>query len=100
VKDNDGKPCDVIVCKPKDSDPFEVWFDQTTHYPVKMVDLTGEQPQTTYFSDFRQFKALTIPFKTKISIGDPKSDSTVESQEIELNGTIAAARFDAPKTGG
>jgi hypothetical protein len=43
AKDNDGHPCDVIVCKPKDSDPFEVWFDQTTHYLVKMVDLTGEQ---------------------------------------------------------
>ena len=97
AKDNDGKPCDVIVCKPKDSDPFEVWFDQTTHYLVKMVDLTGEQPQTTYFSDFRQFKALTIPFKAKVSIGDPKYDSTVESQEIELNGTVAAARFDPPK---
>jgi predicted aspartyl protease len=97
AKDNDGNPCDVIVCKPKDSDPFEVWFDQTTHYLVKMVDLTGEQPQTTYFSDFRQFKALTIPFKTKVSIGDPKYDSAVESQEIELNGTVAAERFDPPK---
>jgi hypothetical protein len=98
AKDNDGNPCDVIVCKPKDSDPFEVWFDQTTHYLVKMVDLTGERPQTTYFSDFRQFKALTIPFKTKVSIGDPKYDSTVDSQEIELNGTVAAARMASDTT--
>jgi hypothetical protein len=97
VKDNDGKPCDVIVCQPKDADPFEIWFDQSTHYPVKMVDLTGEQPQTTFFSDFRQIKGLTIPFKSKVSIGDPKYDNLIESEEIDLNGEIGAERYDPPK---
>jgi hypothetical protein len=97
MKDNNGKPCDVIVCQPKDSDPFEIWFDQSTHYPVKMVDLTGERPQTTSFSDFRQIKGVTIPFKSKVSIGDPKYDNITESAEIELNSEIAAERFDPPK---
>jgi hypothetical protein len=97
VKDDNGKPCDVIVCQPKDSDPFEVWIDQSTHYLTKMVDLTGEQPQTTSFSDYREFKGLITPFKSTVSIGDPKYDNISESQEIELNGEIAAERFDPPK---
>ena len=97
VKDNDGKPCDVIVCTPKQSDPFELWFDQSTHYLVKMVDLTGSQPQTTYLSDFRQVNGVTVSFKSKVSIGDPKYDNLSESQEIQLNGEIAAAKFDPPK---
>ena len=97
VKDNDGKPCDVVVLQPKDSDPFEAWFDQSTHYLVKTVDLTGEQPQTTFFSDFRSVQGLTIPFKAKVRIGDPKYDSIAESENIELNSEIAASRFDPPK---
>jgi hypothetical protein len=97
VKDDDGKPCDVIVVQPKDSDPFEAWFEQSTHYLVKTVDLTGEQPQTTFFSDFRPLNGVTIPFKARVSIGDPKYDTIVESEQIELNGDIAASRFDPPK---
>jgi hypothetical protein len=97
VKDDGGKPCDVIVCQPKDSDPFEVWFDESTHYVTKMVDLSGEQPQTTSFSDYRQFKGLTISFKSIVSIGDPKYDNVSDSEEIELNSEIAAERFDPPK---
>jgi predicted aspartyl protease len=97
VKDNGGKPCDVIVVQPKDSDPFETWFDQTDHYLMKMVDLTGEQPETTYFSNFRPFKGLTVPFSAKVSIGDPKYDSITELQQVEVNTEIAASRFDPPK---
>src|ERR1700730_2769211 len=35
VKDDNGKLCDVIICQPKGSDPFEVWIDQSTHYLTK-----------------------------------------------------------------
>src|SRR5260370_13533609 len=97
VKDDNGKPCDVIICQPKDSDPFEVWIDQSTHYPTKMVDLTGEQPQTTSFSDYPQFKGLTITFNPPFTFAIPKYDNITESQEIEFNGKITATRFDPPK---
>jgi hypothetical protein len=97
VKVDDGKPCDVIVCKPNNSDPFEVWFDQSTHYPVRTVDLTGQQPQTTDFSDFRPIAGLTVAFHARTSIGDPKYDSIVQSAQIEVNQAIPATRFDPPK---
>jgi hypothetical protein len=97
VKGNEGKPCDVITFKPKASDPFEVWFDQSSHLVVRMVDLTGEQPQTSYFSDFRDVNGLLIPFQTRVSIGDPKYDQKIYSEKIDLNSEIAAERFDPPK---
>jgi hypothetical protein len=97
VKDNDGKPCDVITFKPKDSDPFEIWFDQSSHRVARTVDLTGQQPQTTYFSDFREVGGLLIPFQTRVSIGDPRYDQKIYPQKIDLNPEIAAERFDPPK---
>jgi hypothetical protein len=97
VKDNDGKPCDVITFKPKDSDPFEIWFDQITHQVARTVDLTGQQPQTTYFSDFREIDGLLIPFQTRVSIGDPRYDQKIYPQKIDLKSGIAAERFDPPK---
>src|SRR5260370_38427762 len=62
-----------------------------------MVKVVGKKPQPPLFSNDHQFKRLTIPFKSTVSIGDPKYDNITESQEIELNGEIAAERFDPPK---
>jgi hypothetical protein len=97
VKENDGKPCDVLTIKPKDSDSFEIWLEQSSHLIVRMVDLTGEQPQTSYFSDFRDVDGLLVPFQTRVSIGDPKYDQKLVSQRIDFNTEIAADRFDPPK---
>lgn len=97
VKENDGKPCDVLTIKPRDADPFEVWFEQSSHLLVRMVDLTGPRPQTSYFSDFRNVDGLLVPFRTRVSIGDSKYDQTISSQKIDFNTPIAAERFDPPK---
>jgi hypothetical protein len=96
VKENDGKPCDVLTIKPRDADPFEVWFEQSSHLLVRMVDLTGPQPQTSYFSDFREVDGVLVPFQTRVSIGDSKYDQTISSQKIDFNTEIAAVRFDPP----
>src|SRR6202011_2093203 len=97
AKENDGKPCDVLTVKPKDSDSFEIWLEQSSHLIVRMVDLTGEQPQTSYFSDFREVDGLLVPFQTRVSIGDPKYDQKMFSQKIDFNTQGAAERFDPPK---
>ena len=97
VRENDGKPCDVLTIKPRDADPFEVWFEQSSHLLVRMVDLTGPRPQTSYFSDFRNVDGLLVPFRTRVSIGDSKYDQTISSQKIDFNTPIAAERFDPPK---
>jgi PDZ domain/Aspartyl protease len=97
VKENDGKPCDVLTIKPRDADPFEVWFEQSSHLLVRTVDLTGPQPQTSYFSDFRNVDGLLVPFQTRVGIGDAKYDQKITSQKIEFNTQITAERFDPPK---
>ncbi|HEX3444928.1 MAG TPA: hypothetical protein VHS80_09435, partial [Chthoniobacterales bacterium] len=97
VKENGGKPCDVLTIKPRDADPFEVWFEQSSHLLVRMVDLTGPQPQTSYFSDFRNVDGMLVPFQTRVSIGDSKYDQTISTRKIDFNTPIAAERFDPPK---
>jgi hypothetical protein len=97
VKENDGKPCDVLTIKPRDADAFEVWFDRASNLVVRMVDLTGPQPQTSYFSDFRNLDGLLIPFQTRVSVGDAKYDQKIFSQKVDFNTEIAAQRFDPPK---
>ena len=48
-----GVAYQVLRITPKLSDPVELWFDPGTHLPVRSVELTGAQPRTTVFSDFR-----------------------------------------------
>jgi hypothetical protein len=96
-KENDGKQCDVLTVRPKDADPFEIWFEQTSHLPVRMVDLVGAQPETSYFSDFHEVGGVLIPLRTRISVGDPKYDQTVLTQKVDFPVEIATESFDPPK---
>jgi hypothetical protein len=96
-KENDGKQCDVLTVRPKDADPFEIWFEETSHLPVRMVDLAGEQPETSYFSDFRDVGGVLVPFRTRVSVGDPKYDQTILTQKVDFPVEMATERFDPPK---
>ncbi len=60
----DGVPCDALRATPKGADPLEVWFDRNSHLVVRTVQLTGVQPASFLFSDFRKAGGLTIPYRT------------------------------------
>ena len=41
VRTANGKSFDVVKITPKGADPFEVWFDKSTHQVAREVQLTG-----------------------------------------------------------
>jgi len=71
----DGKTYDAVKITPQDAEPFELWFDPTTHRIAREVQLTGATPHTYILSDYAAFGGLQVPTQTVDRVGkDPKFD--------------------------
>ena len=61
-KSDAGHRYDVLQVTPKGSLPFELWFDATTHVPIRMVATIGVSTTTTTYGDYRSIDGLRVPF--------------------------------------
>jgi hypothetical protein len=96
-KSADGADFDLVKVTPKGADPFEIWFDSRTHYPARMVQLTGAQPHSFIASAWRKVGGVTVPFQQIDRVGDdPKYDTVTKPVSIEFGQPIPASRFEPP----
>ena len=93
----DGKTFDAIKVTPKGADPFEIWFDPTTHRIAREVQLTGSQPHTFILSDYGSFGGILAARKAIDRVSnDPKFDTVVQVTSIVLGGPEMAGRYAPP----
>jgi len=93
----DGVAYPAVKITPQGAEPFEVWFDPTTHYVAREVQLTGSQPHTYILSSFSRVQGLMAPRQTIDRVGnDPKYDAVTTVTAIELTGPELAARYAPP----
>lgn len=93
----DGKTYEAVKLTPAQAEPFEIWFDPTTHRIVREVQLTGGMPHTFILADFAAFGSLRVPKKTIDRVGnDPKFDTVTEVSDIAFIGPQTVARYAPP----
>ena len=93
----DGKTYEAVEITPKGAEPFEVWFDPTTHLIAREVQLTGGQPHTFMFSDYTRYSGVLAPAKTVDRVGpDPKYDVVVKVTAIAFAGPQSAGAYAPP----
>ena len=79
----DGTTYQAVRVTPAKGDPVDVWFDPQTHLPVRVVELTGGQPQTTLLSDYRTVLGVKLPFHTVLrTANDPKYDQVTDTTAV------------------
>jgi Aspartyl protease/PDZ domain len=97
-KTDQGKNYDVLTVVPsKSSLPIDVWFDQGTHLPVRVVETAGPVVTTTTVADFRPVDGLMIPYRVDTSTSTGDSTSFTASN-VEANPPGGEARLAAPKS--
>lgn len=97
-KSEKGKRYDVLaVTPPKSSVPIDVWFDRTSHLPVKAVQTAGPMITTMSVADFRPVSGVMIPYRvnTSTNMGDSTSFTVTT---VEVNPLGGAAHLVAPKS--
>jgi PDZ domain/Aspartyl protease len=93
----DGATYAVVKITPQGAEPFELWFDQSTHLIAREVQLTGTQPHTFILSDFSRFDGILAPKKTTDRVGnDPKYDTVTLVASVSLAGPQLASRYAPP----
>jgi hypothetical protein len=93
----DGTDYEVIRVTPLDAEPFEVWFDSSTHLIEREVQLTGGQPHTFIYSDFQRFDGVLVPRMTIDRVGnDSQYDTVSEITSLTLQGADEADRYVPP----
>jgi hypothetical protein len=93
----DGKSYQAVKFTPMGAEPFEVWFDPSTHLIAREIQLSGGQPHTFFFSNFSQIHGLLVPKKTVDRIGNnPKYDTVTEIRTVTLSGPEQPRRYAPP----
>ncbi len=94
----DGKSFDAVKITPKGAEPFEVWFDRDTHLIAREVQLTGVQPQSFLYSDWRPTAGgILAAYKLVDRTGDkPEYDQTSTIATVDTATPVDPARFAPP----
>ena len=74
-RSEDGKSYDLVRFRPAGSDPVEIWFERTSHLPMKLV-IQSVDPITVHLIDWRRSGPLVLPFTLQTSNGLVKYDAT------------------------
>jgi PDZ domain/Aspartyl protease len=92
----EDKTCDVVKITPKGGEPFELWLERDTHLILREVDLTGSQPRTRDFSDFREIFGIKVPSIVRESTGNLTPEQITTTTALTVNVVLPADRFDPP----
>jgi hypothetical protein len=95
----DGQTYEAVKVTPRGAEPFEVWFDPATHLVAREVQLTGVQPQTFIYSDYRRYGPILAPARSIERTGaDPRYDIVSEVDSITFAGPEPASAYGPPAT--
>jgi Aspartyl protease/PDZ domain len=95
TKTDKDKTYDVLTVEPPKSQvPFDVWFDLSTHLPVRMIETFGPLVTTITIADFRSIDGLMIP--QRVDIASSSGDNAFEATSVDVNPTDGAARLAVP----
>ena len=93
----EGKKFEAVTVTPSGADPFEVWFDPTTHRIAREVQITGGHPHTFLFAKYSPVGGLVVPFQTTDRVGsNARFDVVTTVAAIELLDTQPASRYTPP----
>ena len=96
VKQNAGHGYDVLkITAPHSLVPFELWFDRTTHLPMRFVQTVGPTTTVSTYGSYRPVDGLMIPRANHTQSSDGNSSDVTVTQAI-ANPTGATEHLAKP----
>ncbi|HEY5071440.1 MAG TPA: PDZ domain-containing protein [Caulobacteraceae bacterium] len=98
-RNDGGVAYDLVTVTPRGGEPFQAWFDSTSHMLDRTIELQGFQTVTTFYSDYRPEAGAPRAHKIVVDNGDgPDQLQTQTLTAAHLLPARPAAAFGAPKT--
>lgn len=96
VKQDAGRSYDVLrVTAPHSPLPFELWFDRTTHLPVRFVQAIGPTTVVATYGDYRAVDGLMVARTSHTQSSDGNSGDSTVTQAV-ANPAGAAGHLAKP----
>jgi hypothetical protein len=86
----------AVQATPEEGRPFEIWVNQDSGLFDRIVEPLGDEVLTTYLSEYRSVQGLQLPFKMRVSNGDPKYDQLYIIEFVDIDFAIDATTFAVP----
>ncbi len=93
----DGATYDAIEVAPKDSRPFEIWFDRDSHLIEREVDIGGAEPHSQIMTDYREVDGLRLPYAVRDTIGIARFDNVLTVGSLVTSREVDTGTFAVPQ---
>ncbi len=93
----DGATYDAVEVAPKDSRPFEIWFDRGTHLIEREVDIGGAEPHAQVMTDYREVDGLKLPHAVRDTIGIARFDNMLTVESLATARKVDTGTFAVPQ---
>jgi hypothetical protein len=99
--DLEGSPVQKLKLTEKDGDVTTIYLDADSYLELKSETTRTIRGQATdietTFGNYKQVEGLTMPFTMETKMKGAPGPQVITIDKIEVNTSIAANRFDAPK---
>jgi hypothetical protein len=97
-KSENGETYDVLTITPKNSGPFDAWFDSNTHLLYRIAESQGGVLTTTTTTDYRAYDGTMQAVNTITSTGDPKFDNHLTLKRVAFLAKSDPAAYAVPQS--
>ncbi|HEV2677824.1 MAG TPA: aspartyl protease family protein [Aliidongia sp.] len=95
VRTEGGKSFDLVRLSPPGGAPVVVWFERTSHLPLKLI-VERNEPVTIRMIDWRRAGALVLPFTIETSNGITRYDTVAKLDHAAYEGAGDPDPFAPP----
>ncbi|HVA33420.1 MAG TPA: aspartyl protease family protein [Candidatus Baltobacteraceae bacterium] len=85
----------LVVTPPQTVIPLEIWFDRTTHLPVRYVQTIGDVTTTTTVSKYRSVDGLQVPHSVSFVSTDGNRGASTVTHAV-ANPPSGSAQLEKP----
>jgi hypothetical protein len=95
----------VVEITPRGGRPFELWLDEASALPDRVLERGGVLTTTTFLAGWRRVETarpgapsapVLLPFRARISTGESKYDLLLSADSVEVDPPVPAGAFSPP----
>jgi hypothetical protein len=86
----------IIEATPAQGQAFQIWVNLASGLFDRIVEPLGDELLTTYLSEYRTVQGLQLPFRLRVSNGDPKYDQLYIIEFIDVDVAVDESAFAVP----
>lgn len=92
----DGRSYAVVRATPRNGRPVELWFDKSSNFLARTVQVMTTDVRTVRYADYRNVGGMLLPYKISIDYGSADDVDEIQVEHV-ARGSATAEHFGPPR---